>query len=418
MSVCERWSLPQGHPRSMLNCPGSKSHSTPQAAGQRARPASPALTHHPPTLPCRWRELGVAAVSPFPVSSRLHPRPPVCHACALSVAGLPLTGGQRERQGQHVHAAGLHVQGRAKGLARLLGGRPAAAAARARPVPHLAPGAAGGKRAEGRSLPYHCRLMLGPRPQPQSPPGGGLPSPAVSALAACALQGAASYSWGCWARRWGTRGRTALSGPGSWGSGTSPKSGLRTLRGGVGDGLVESLQMPSTMPAVFLALGASGRSAGHAAHPGVLGAAECPAEWAYSAWHPCRMRSRQSPQASQALEGNGLPVSMATGTWGCARPAGPWAEAHGDRRLWPDPPPPLRCRKQYQPQGASGLPGDSAASSPPSEHGSSASPPQVTALGQGARPTQPGCVNSVSSFLAASGAWAARPLAPPPPVHL
>ncbi|XP_004595598.2 RNA polymerase II elongation factor ELL [Ochotona princeps] len=33
-------------------------------------------------------------------------------------------------------------------------------------------------------------------------------------------------------------------------------------------------------------------------------------------------------------------------------------------------------RKQYQPQGASGLPGDSAASSPPSEHGSSNSPPQ------------------------------------------
>lgn len=152
MSVCERWSLPQGHPRSLLNCPGSKSHSTPQAAGQRARPASPALTHHPPTLPCRWRELGVAAVSPFPVSSRPHPRPPVCHACALSVAGLPLTGGQRERQGQHVYAAGLHVQGRAKGLARLLRGRPAAAAAHARPVPHLAPGR-GWREAGGGAVP-------------------------------------------------------------------------------------------------------------------------------------------------------------------------------------------------------------------------------------------------------------------------
>lgn len=42
----------------------------------------------------------------------------------------------------------------------------------------------------------------------------------------------------------------------------------------------------------------------------------------------------------------------------------------------------LLCRKLCQPQSTGGLPGDLAASSPPGEHGSSASPPQVGAAGR------------------------------------
>lgn len=41
----------------------------------------------------------------------------------------------------------------------------------------------------------------------------------------------------------------------------------------------------------------------------------------------------------------------------------------------------LLCRKLCQPQSTGGLPGDPAANSPPGEHGSSASPPQVGAAG-------------------------------------
>lgn len=43
----------------------------------------------------------------------------------------------------------------------------------------------------------------------------------------------------------------------------------------------------------------------------------------------------------------------------------------------------LLHRKLCQPQSAGGLPGDPAASSPPREHGSSASPPQVGVAGMG-----------------------------------
>lgn len=41
----------------------------------------------------------------------------------------------------------------------------------------------------------------------------------------------------------------------------------------------------------------------------------------------------------------------------------------------------LLCRKLCQPQSTGGLPGELAANSPPSEHGSSTSPPQVGAAG-------------------------------------
>lgn len=43
----------------------------------------------------------------------------------------------------------------------------------------------------------------------------------------------------------------------------------------------------------------------------------------------------------------------------------------------------LLHRKLCQPQSAGGLPGDAAATSPPREHGSSVSPPQVGAVGMG-----------------------------------
>lgn len=108
-------------------------------------------------------------------------------------------------------------------------------------------------------------------------------------------------------------------------------------------------------------------------HPG-LGVLDCslPAGRAHHTQHcPASAGSQALPQTLGWVQS----ISAEVVGPGCASQGG-----HCFRTLQPALL--LLCRKLCQPQSTGGLPGDLAASSPPGEHGSSASPPQVGAAGR------------------------------------